>query len=493
MEGIGKNQRNSSVGRNTVYNMIKTVFGIIFPLITFPYISRVLGVENVGKLNYGTSIVSYFSLIASLGVSTYAIRECAKCREDRSKLSDTASQIYSINIISTAIAYAALLITLLAARKLDPYRGLILIQSATIIFSTLGADWLNTAMEDFRYIAVRTVSMQIVSLILMFIFVRHPEDYIRYAIISVAATSGANIMNMFYRRRYCIIRFSLRIDWKTHLVPILLLFSMILSQTIYTSSDTTMLGIMKGDREVGLYSTSVKIYNMVNTVIASIANVVMPELSAYYERKDYTNINRILRYALSFIVTLGLPCIVGLNAITVPLLYTVAGKNYIGAATSLHIFTMALSCSYIGGFIGNIIMLPSGREKYALQSSIISAIVNFVLNLFLIPRWGLNAAALTTVFAELIALLVIGSHVEKEVQIERKYEIIKAPIAGSVCIVLVALLVKRLTSNNYLITILTVLLGATAYALVLFLMRNELFMSFITSMENKLTARKQRR
>lgn len=481
----------SNVGKNTVYNMIKTIFGIIFPLITFPYISRVLGVENVGKVNYGSSIVSYFSLIASLGISTYAIRECAKNRNDRSKLSDTASQIFSINIFSTLIAYAALFITLLAARKLDPYRGLIMIQSATIIFTTLGADWLNSAMEDFRYITIRTVSMQLISLVLMFVFIRKPEDYIKYAIISVAAQSGANVLNMFYRRRYCRTRFTFHTDWKKHIVPIMLLFSMILSQTIYTSSDTTMLGLMRGDKEVGLYSTSVKIYNMVNTVIASIANVVMPELSAYYSKKDYININRVLRYALSFIITLGIPCLVGLNVITVPLIYTVAGKNYVEASTSMHILTIALACSFIGGFFSNIIMLPSAREKYCLQSSIISAIVNFILNLILIPRWGLNAAATTTALAEFVGIFIITRHVEKEVQIERKWDIIKAPLVGGIGIAAVAYIVRRSTSNNYLITLVTIVLGAGVYALVLYLMKNELFMSFVKSFKNRMAARRQ--
>lgn len=476
----------SGVGKNTVYNTIKTIFGIIFPLITFPYITRVLGVENVGKVNYASSIVSYFTLIAGLGISTYAIRECSKVRNDKEKLSNTASQILSINIISTVISYVALFITLLFARKLDPYRGLILIQSVTIVFTTLGADWLNQAMEDFRYIAIRTVSFQIVSLFLMFLLVRKPDDYIKYAAISVFAASGANVVNMFYRRRFCKTRFALKIDWKKHMVPILLLFSMILSQTIYTSSDTTMLGLMKGDVQVGLYSTSVKIYNMVNTVVASIANVVMPELAAYFAVKDYKNINRVIRYALSFIVTLGIPCLVGLNVITVPLIYTVSGPDYVPASLSLHILSIALACSFIGGFFSNTIMLPSGREKYSLQASIISAIINFVLNLLLIPKWGLNAAAATTAIAEFVGIFVVSRHVEKEIKIDRLWDIFKGPIVGGIAIAIIAFVIRMLVNNNYLITLLTILLSIIAYALILYIFKNEFFMRFMKPLTAKI-------
>ena len=177
-----------------------------------------------------------------------------------------------------------------------------MIQSLNILFSTLGADWLNSAMEDFRYITLRTTGMQIVSLILMFLFVRRPEDYIRYACISVLSASGANVINIFYRRRYCRTRLIFHINWKKHLTPILLLFSLILSQTIYTSSDTTILGLFKGDIQVGLYGTSVRIYNIVNTLVASVALVVMPQLSAAFSGRDYGKVNELLKYYLNLLL-----------------------------------------------------------------------------------------------------------------------------------------------------------------------------------------------
>ena len=188
--------KKTNVNKNTIFNTLKSIFGVIYPLITFPYISRVLMAENVGKINFGNSVVSYFSLIASLGVTTYAVRECSRVRDKKDELKKVSSQIFSINIFSTIIAYLALFITLIVARSLDNYKTLICIQSATILFTTLGADWLNTAMEDFKFIAIRTVGMQIAALVLMFIFVRKPDDYIVYAIISVVASSGANIINV---------------------------------------------------------------------------------------------------------------------------------------------------------------------------------------------------------------------------------------------------------------------------------------------------------
>ena len=475
-----------NVNKNAMFNTIKSISGIIYPLITFPYISRVLMAENVGKINFGNSIVSYFSLIASLGVTTYAVRECSKVREDRQQLSKTASQILSINIFSTLIAYIALVITFVFARSLDNYRTLICIQSASIIFTTLGADWLNTAMEDFKFIAIRTVGMQGISLVLMFIFVQKPEDYVAYAVISIVASSGANIINIFYRRRFCRTRFTLQLDLKKHLPPILLLFSMILSQTIYCNSDITMLGLMKGDLEVGLYSTSVKIYNIINTVVTSVVWVVMPQLSSGFAKKDYKEVNRLLKYSLNFIIVLGLPCLVGLNVITKPLLYVIAGEEYLGASTSLHILTVSLLFSFISGWIGNMMMLPAGKEKICLISGIISALLNVLLNLVLIPKWGLNAAAFTTATVEFVGIWVKQPFIDKQIKIDGFKEIIKAPIIGCIAIAIIGVTASKLISSSFSISLVTIGLSIVIYVLILLIMKNEFFLGFVRPVFKKI-------
>lgn len=486
-------ESTTSVKKNTLFNTIKTISAIIYPLITFPYISRVLLTENVGKINFGNSVVNYFSLIASLGVTTYAVRECSKYKEDREKLGETASQIISINAWSMVIAYLALAVTLTAARPLDNYRTLIIIQSSTILFSTLGADWLNTAMEDFRFIAVRTMGMQIFSLILMFLLIKNPEDYLTYAVISVVASSGANVINIFYRRRYCKTKFVLHIDWKKHFPPILLLFSMMLSQIIYTSSDTTILGLYKGDFQVGLYSTSVKIYNIVNTVVASVAWVVMPQLSINFARKDFKQVNSLLKYSLNFIVVLGLPCLVGLNVITKEIIFLIAGESYLGAGLSLRILTISLACSFISGWIGNMMMLPAGKERQSLKASVVSAAVNIILNLILIPVWGLNAAAATTAVSEFLGIILKRPYIDKEIRIDRVKQMLAAPVVGSIGIVIISITVKCLIKSPYMIAVFTIIFSGLLYFSVLILMKNEFTMNFIKPIISNLRGAKAKK
>lgn len=485
MNGNGDKGINS----NTIYNTIKSACGIIYPLIAFPYVSRVLLTDNLGKVNFGSSIISYFSLIASLGVTTYAIRECSKVRDDKEKLGKTAGQILSINLVSTAIAYVALIMVLIFAKPLESYRVLICIQSSAILFATLGADWLNTAMEDFKFITIRTVSMQIISLILMILFVKNPEDYIIFALISVVASSGANIVNVFYRRKYCKTRISWDMDLKRHLPPIMLLFSMILTQTIYVNSDMTILGLIKGDHQVGLYSTSVKIYNLVNTMVASIAWVVMPQLSAFFDRKDYGEINKLLKYSMNFILVLGIPSVCGMEIIAPHLIYVIAGKEYVDAALSLRILGIALLCSFIGGWIGNMTMLPAGREKICLWTGVASAAINVVLNFLMIPRWGLNAAAFTTVIAELVGIVLKLPYLDKAIKLESFGEMIKAPLVGGAGILIVGFMIQRLFSSSWIVSVLTIIVSVIVYFGVLFVFKNEFALGFATPVIGRLKRR----
>lgn len=483
-------ENKENVNKNAIYNMIKNIFSILFPLITFPYISRVLGADHLGQINFSSSFVGYFGLAASLGVSTYAIRECGKVREDKEKLGKMASQIFSINLASMVVAYTVLAITLIFARPLDSYRTLILIQSLNILFTTIGTDWLNSAMGDFQFIALRTVIMQVISLVSMLLFVRDSDDFVVYAWVNVAAQSGANLINIFYRKKYCKVKFTFQINLKKHLPPILLLFSMLLSQTIFVNTDVTILGLVRGDFEVGLYSTSTKIYSFTNTVVASIAWVVMPQLSGLFEKKEYEKINPLLKYALNFIVVLGLPCLVGMNVIAGELIETIAGKEYLGAAVSLRILSAALFCSFVSGFFGNIILLPSGREKIVLLGSAVSAVINFVLNIFFIPRFGLNAAAVTTAVSNFFMAVVLFPFIEKEVKIDGLRKIFRAPVCGGISLFVFMLIIKHLTRNSFLVTACSVIGGSILYLGILLIMKDEFLLGYFRPLYKKFKGRK---
>lgn len=186
-----------SLRKNAVLSAGQKLLSIVFPLITFPYISRVLRVEDIGKINFANSIVSYFVLLSSLGILNYATREGARIRDNKEEFNQFCKEIFTINILSTCVAYAALIVACLVSSKIRSYEILILIQSFSIIGGTIGINWIYTIEEDYLYITIRTLIVQAISVVLMLTMVKIEDDYLIYAAISTFATVGANIFNFF--------------------------------------------------------------------------------------------------------------------------------------------------------------------------------------------------------------------------------------------------------------------------------------------------------
>lgn len=476
-----------SIKVNSILNVIKTISSIIFPLITFPYISRVLQPENVGKVDFGSSFVSYFSLIASLGITTYAIRECSAVRGDKKKLGEKASQIFSINVCTTIVAYVLLGLLLIFFRKLDNYRTLIIIQSTAILFATWGADWLNSAMEDFKFITIRSIGFQFISLILMFILIHKPEDYLKYAVITVLSSCGANITNILYRRKYCTVRFTKDMRWQVHFKPILLLFVMILAQTIFNNTDTTMLGLMKGDFEVGIYSTAYKMKNIIVQVVASLCWVVMPRMSYYFSEGDWDKINTMLKKVLSVMVTIGFPCVAGCIVLSSEIIEIVAGQQYLDASTPLIILMLSFIVDIFGGsFLGNMVCLPAKQEKEFMEACCFAAVVNVILNFILIPYGGASAAAFASGISTVVICIWLLVKKDSRVRLNYIWEVCKGPLVGSLLIVLFCLVMKHFISSLLFLTLVCVTGSVSIYGVIQLTMKNDLVTEALNSIIRKI-------
>lgn len=460
--------------------MLKTLSSIIFPLITFPYVSRVLMPDNIGKINFGASFVSYFTLIASLGITTYAIRECSAKRENKIELTKTSSQIFSINVCTTIVAYVLMILTLCFFRDFDSYRTLIIIQSTAILFSTLGCDWINIAMEDFAFITVRTIALQLVSIMLMFLFVHNQNDYIKYAFITILSSSGANVINIFYRKKYCIVRFVTDMEWKRHFKPIFLLFVMILAQTIFSNADITMIGLIKGDAEVGLYSTALKIEYIIAQIVSSLAWVVMPRMSSYFEEGDYCKINKLLEKVFGILIFIGVPCIVGTISLSNEIVLVVGGKQYLGSAIPLTILMISFGFSLLGGsFLGNMVLLPSKKEKNYMIICCVATVLNIVLNLFLIPLWGAIAAAGTTAFCSLLMMLLMVVTRDRKIKLNYIGKSLLSPIVGSIFIFIYCKVIVSNVSSLILKIAISITGSILIYVLISLMLKNEVQYQFI--------------
>lgn len=393
-----------SVAKNALYSGIRTVSTMLFPLVTYPYVTRVLLADNLGKVDFSISIISYFTLIAGLGISNYATREGARVRNDRSKLDRFSSEVFTINMASTALAYVLLVILFVAWPHLHGYGVLIAIQSATLIGTTIGVEWLYTLSEDFGYITARTLVVQVLSAVLLFTLVKSPSDYMLYAGITVFSAVGANVFNFVRSRRYARIRLVWGFDARRHLVPMLVLFGNALASSIYINIDVTLLGVMRGDYEVGLYSVAVKIYKLVKQLLNAIVMVSIPRLSLYVGERDHERYQQLLGSILHALLVTVLPAIMFLFLLSDYVVLIVGGEAFAASADSLRILCLALAPAVFAAFVVNSILLPNRGERLILTSTIVGAVVNFLLNLIVIPQYGANGAAITTGVAEVMVL-----------------------------------------------------------------------------------------
>ena len=396
-----------NIGTNALLNVAKTLLLVLFPLITFPYISRVLQVDNLGKINYAQSIVSYFGLLAALGISTYAVREGARLRNQKEKLIDFASEVFSFNLFTTAIAYITLLIIACSMAKFQQYTLLLFIESFTVIFTTIGVDWINVIYEDYLYITLRSLLLQVLVLVGMFVFVRTTQDYIIYAIITVAANGCISFLNLWHARQYCPFKITFHIHWRKHIGPTLVLFSNTLAVSIYLNADTTMLGWMVGAYYVGLYVVAVKIYSLIRQLIASMYNVLVARMSLYHAENQLDEFKHLLNTVLNIVILFSIPATVGLCLTSTEIIRLISGENYIFASSALRILAFAFFFAILGGILASCVNLPLRREKFNLVATSISALLNILLNLWLIPIFKHNAAAFTTLLSEVTVSMIL--------------------------------------------------------------------------------------
>lgn len=477
--------KKKSVGINAVLNVIKQCCAILFPIITFPYISRVLETENYGKVNFGNSIITYVTLFAALGLTNYAIREGARIRNDKKAFQTFANQVFTINCITTLVAYLVFILLIIFVPKLHSYWLLLLIQSISVILTTLGADWINSIYEDFLYITIRYIVVQIFSIIAMFIFVRTPEDYVVYAAIHVFANAGANISNFFHIRKYTHLRLTRKMNFKTHIKPMLLLFCNSLSVQLYINSDITLLGILMNDTVVGIYSAAVKIYNIMKQLLNAIIIVIIPRVSALLGEKKLKEYNALLEKVLHAIISIIMPIITGVFMLSYEIIALIGGENYASGYWALRILSIALCGAVFGNFYNNAILVPNKKEKNFLIATLTAASVNVVLNFVFIPLWGYIGAAITTVLAEFIVMF-FGIYYSKGLYTFKIcIKDILSCVVGCVFIGLICALTKAFFSNYFIIIAISVAASIICYAAILILMKNRLTTTFLNILKKK--------
>ena len=260
-------------------NAILTMSSFIFPLLTFPYVTRILTPVGTGRVAFATSLVSYFNMFAQLGIPTYGIRECAKVRDSKIELTRTVHELLFINLMMAVLAYILLALALIFVPRLQADRTLYVIVSLTIVLQAIGLEWLYKALEQYTYIMVRSIVFKFIALVCMFALIHEQKDYVIYGAITILAASASNVLNLINVHKYIGLKPVGGYRPLRHMKAVMVFFAMACATTIYTNLDTIMLGFMTSDAETGYYDAAVKIKRILVSVVTSLGTVLLPRVS----------------------------------------------------------------------------------------------------------------------------------------------------------------------------------------------------------------------
>lgn len=473
-----------SVKFNGIINGIQQLCRLFIPVITFPYLSQVLGPDSYGKYSFSNSIVNYFLLFGMMGINTYAVREGARIRNKKNEISDFASQVFCINILFISASLIMLCITVFNYEKLFQYKNLILILCWIIPSTCLGREWINTIYEDYLYITLRYIIIQLIGVVAVFAFIHSEQDYIKYTAIYTIISCSGPLINLIYTQKYIPIRITLHVDLKKHLIPLLILFCGQVAVTIYIQSDITMIGLFLNDLEVGIYTVASKIYVVVKSIVNAVTTVTIPRLVYYLGKEDNKQFEKLCKKISGYLIVLVIPMTIGLFFESKNILLIIGGNRYLPGIDSLKILSFALLFAVFSGFYCNAVLIPKRKEKQYMLITIFAAVANIIGNYILIPKIGIGGAAFTTIVSEaLVCILCIFS--VKSIFIDIGLHDWLSLLIGNFFVIAACIFVSFLKLDYCVEFIMSIVLSMSLYLTVLILFKNSFVMDILVEAKVK--------
>ena len=479
-----------SVVRNYMYNLIYQVLILILPLITTPYLSRVLGAEGVGIYGYTYSIVTYFVLFGSLGIALYGQREIAYVQDNPRKRKKVFLELICFRFITIAIAILVYCLIFLRKGVYQQYYSILLIE---LIAAGFDISWFFQGIEDFKRTVLRNVLVRIVSVTLVFIIVKTSGDLWKFVLIYSLADLLGNLLLWLYLPKYLKGKKVGRLNLRIHMIPLLMLFIPQVTNKVYNLLDTTMLGaIVSNKRETGYYEQSQKVIRLLITIVTSLGVVMIPRVASIYASGDNKKINTYIKNSFTFVFFISFPMMFGIASIAKDFVPIFFGKGYEKAATLIMIFCPMILLMGIENVIGTQYMLPTKRQKEYTISVVIGVVVNIILNFILINLWQSIGASIATILSQVVVDSVQIFFVKRDIKwkplirIAVRYCVASLVMFGACC------LVKLIIHRPAVKIIVQMIVGVGAYVGMLILFRDRFLNTILERIKGKVSEFKLR-
>lgn len=471
----------SSLKNNVVLNYINTLASIIFPLITFPYAARILLPDGIGLVNFQNSIIGYITLLSSLGIPLYAVREVARVRDNVEERNRVTVEIALLSLILAAGGYVIVFAVGELVPQINAHLSLFYILSLSILFTALGVSWFYTAIEDFKFITVRGLIIRALFVVALFLFVKSKEDLLIYGVIIVGSTVGNEFINFIHLRKFINI---FKLNWSKvnifrHLKPSFSIFVLNLSVSLYVQLNPVMLGFLSDNTQVGYYTAGSKLSYIILSVVTSMATVLIPHVSNMIQVHDTEKYKQLITKVYHYYMALALPFTIGLIVLSVPLTLVICGNSFYEASYVTAITAPVIIFISITNIIGLQVLYPYGKENYVTYSTIGGAVINLIVDIPLILLWGSKGAAIATFCAELAVLLI-------QVRLGRSYipfkyfdDSIKLYVLSSILMGVAVYLTSSLFNKPIIQLLVPTCVGIVVYFLILYYKKDDILFSVL--------------
>lgn len=393
-----------SLTKNVIFSSILTVSGYIFPFIIFPYISRVLGPDNLGKCDYVDSIINYFMLISTLGISCIGMREIVINRHDQEKLNRTFTSLFVVTSISTIIAVVLLVFVIFSINEFKEYRTLLLFGILKLMGNFFLIEWLYKGLEDFKYITVRTLIIKCIYLGAVFVLIHNSTDYNKYYFLLCAVVAVNAIVNCWNASHLVNFDF-VELELKPFVKPLLIFGLYLALNTMYTTFNVTYLGIKGGDIQVGYFSAANKFFGIMIGLYTAFTSVLMPRLTDLNDRQANKEFNQLINLSYDILMTFSIPVLIFGLIFAQPIIYIFAGYQFASSALPMQIMMPLIFIIGYEQIIVLQVLAPKKKDEAILINSCIGATIGVVLNILLVPKLLVVGTAFTWLMSEIAVLL----------------------------------------------------------------------------------------
>jgi len=476
-----------SIAKNYIYNLLYQILSIVLPLITTPYLSRVLGAEAIGIYGYTLSIVTYFVLFGSLGIAMYGQREIAYYQNSKEKQSKIFWEMVTIRFITLTIASITFYITFCLNGQYSVYYTIFILE---LIANAVDISWYFQGIEDFGKTVIRNLVVKVISLVCIFVFVKTQEDLWKYILIYALSNVLGNGTMWLYIPKM-INKISLKsLEFKRHLRPIILLFLPQVATQIYVVLDKTMIGNITNDMEaVGYYEQAQKIVRTALLIVTALGTVMSSRIANIYAENKKEELKQCLMKSFNIVWLIGLPFIFGIIAISSKFVPWFYGEGYeavipLLSATSIIILPIGLN-----NVTGIQYLVQTKKQNLYTISVTVGAIVNVILNFILINLFGTIGAVVSSVLAEFAILIVQIIYIRKEISIIEVIKLSGKYVISSLIMFVVVLYITNMMSVSIINSCIEVLIGAIVYFGLLLILKDKFLKDIINQVYVSITGK----